>query len=60
MIFNEMVKKISKWAHNPKVRGSNPLPATNNKNRGLDEKSGPFFHALKSHFQPYFQPPAQK
>ena len=34
-----------KRAHNPKVTGSNPVPATNKKIKGLDEKSKPFFIA---------------
>ena len=34
-------------SHNPKVLGSNPSPATNNKNKGLDDKSNPCFFAIK-------------
>ena len=30
------------WAHNPKVRGSNPLPATKNKIKGLRFIRSPF------------------
>jgi hypothetical protein len=32
---------VARWAHNPKVRGSNPLPATK-KIKGLDENLTPF------------------
>ena len=36
---------VARRAHNPKVRGSNPLPATS-KNKGLGVSSKPFFMSL--------------
>jgi hypothetical protein len=35
---------VARWAHNPKVAGSNPAPATNN---GYDSKRLPFFNEWK-------------
>lgn len=36
---------VARRAHNPKVRGSNPLPATN-QYQGLADSAGPFFNAI--------------
>ena len=33
---------VARRAHNPKVTGSNPVPATTNNIKGLDNKSKPF------------------
>ena len=38
---------VARRAHNPKVVGSNPAPATTNKIKGLDAKSKPFFMPKK-------------
>ena len=44
-------KIIARWAHNPKVGGSNPPPATNNKNNILrflkEPLKGSFFYAFQ-------------
>ena len=47
---------VARRAHNPKVRGSSPLPATIKEIRGLREIASPFFCAHIFDFQPYFQP----
>src|SRR5690606_27122380 len=38
---------VARWAHNPKVAGSNPAPATINVFRDLQTFAGPFFHVRK-------------
>jgi hypothetical protein len=53
MIFDDVVKKCLEWAHNPKVRGSNPLPATK-KIKGVRRDSDPFFFARKYQFPTLF------
>ena len=35
--------QTDRWAHNPKVGGSNPSPATNIENEGLGYDLKPFF-----------------
>jgi hypothetical protein len=39
---------VARRAHNPKVTGSNPVPATNN-NKGLADLANPIFHVLIPH-----------
>lgn len=34
---------VARWAHNPKVVGSNPAPATKIKKRGYEKIVAPFF-----------------
>ena len=34
---------VARWAHNPKVTGSNPVPATNN-TKGPDENLGLLYY----------------
>ena len=47
----EIIDKIQ--THNPKVRGSNPLPATN-KIKGLGENPKPFHFLYPSLYPPPF------
>ena len=48
-IYNILIIKPRSKTHNPKVRGSNPLPATN-KDRGL-QRCKPFFFCLRSFYK---------
>ena len=41
---------VARRAHNPKVVGSNPAPATNNKNKGLEEILSPFLFIFFNRF----------
>jgi hypothetical protein len=48
------VRNTLNSTHNPKVLGSNPSPATINKNKGLDDKSNPLFFGQKTSYPTLF------
>jgi hypothetical protein len=51
---SSLFKFVGKQAHNPKVTGSNPVPATTNNIKGLDHKSKPFLFSLFTLFPTLF------
>ena len=42
---------VARRAHNPKVTGSNPVPATKYKQRGYPETDNPFFYLRQCHWE---------